>query len=74
MREIRTRLRRWGNSFGVVVPQNVVESENIREGDDVRIFFNKRKTNILREMFGTFKFKRPVEDLLREADQELWGE
>lgn len=57
MIELKTKLRRWGNSFGVVVPISAVEKEKVKEGEEVVILLNKEKNNVLREMFGTMKFK-----------------
>lgn len=75
MIEIKTKLRKWGNSFGVVVPQNKINQEHIREGEEVKVLLIKEpKKNILRETFGTFKFKKPVEQMMREIDEELYNE
>ena len=74
MIEIKSKLRRWGNSFGIVVPQRIVEKEKAKEGDEITILFIKEKENILKEMFGTFKFKKSVEELMKEVDKELYNE
>ena len=74
MIEIKTKLRRWGNSFGVVVPLNKINQENIKEGEEVVILINKKKSNVLKETFGTFKFKKPVEQMMREIDEELYDD
>ena len=55
MIEVKTRLRKWGNSFGIVVPIGAVEKEKVKEGEEVTILLNKEKNNVLREMFGTLK-------------------
>ena len=74
MIEIKTKLRRWGNSFGVVVPLNKINQENIKEGEEIVILINKKKSNVLKETFGTFKFKKPVEQMMREIDEELYDD
>ena len=74
MIEIKTKLRKWGNSFGVVVPQKVVERVKAREGEEITIFLNRTKGNVLREMFGSHKFKKPVEKLMKEMDEELYDD
>ena len=43
MIELKTKLRRWGNSFGIVVPQKAVEQEKVKEGEEVVILLNKEK-------------------------------
>jgi len=74
MIEIRTKLRKWGNSFGIVVPQRAVEAEEAKEGEEVIILLSKEKNNVLREMFGTMKFKKPTKQLMNEIDKELYNE
>jgi len=74
MIEIKTKLRRWGNSLGVVVPQQVIEKENSQEGDEVILLFKKNDDNLLKNIFGTFKFKKPVDEIMKEVDKELYND
>jgi len=72
MIELKTKLKRWGNSFGVVVPISYVEEEGAKEGDEVVILMKKNeKRNILRETFGIHKFKKSTKQLMKEMDKEL---
>lgn len=73
MIEIRAKLRRWGNSFGIIVPQNIVEQTKSKEGEEVTIFFKKERPN-LRRLFGAHKFSKPVKKLMKEMDKELYNE
>jgi len=52
---IRTVVRKWGNSLGVVIPREEASKEGIRENDEVEIVI--RKAVDIRELFGKFKFK-----------------
>lgn len=75
MIEIKSKLRRWGNSFGVVVPQRFIEGEKVKEGDEILIFMKKEEeSNPLKETFGTFKFKKSTDKIMKEIDEELWKE
>ena len=65
MIEIKSKLRKWGNSFGIVVPQKVIEKENAKEGDEITILLKKEHPN-LRKLFGAHKFKKPVEVNFKE--------
>ena len=71
MIEIKSKIRKWGNSFGIVVPQQVIGNEKIKEGDEVSVFINKDEDNILEDMFGSFNFSKSTNDLLKEVDEEL---
>ncbi len=72
MIEIKTKLRRWGNSLGAVVPQKDAERSRIAEGDDVIIMLKKEKEgNILRETFGALKLKKPTREIMEGIDRDL---
>ena len=73
MQELDVKLRKWGRSFGVVIPKETVNGEKFKEGDDMKIIIT-RKTNVLRETFGTLKFKRSTDEILKEVDKEGWDE
>lgn len=34
----------------------------------------KEKENLLKETFGTFKFSRSTDEILKESDEECWDE
>ena len=78
MIEIKSKLRRWGNSFGIIVPQKAVEEENFNEGDEVTVLLRKEKPD-LRKLFGalknwkidTQKFKDEIRK--EEAEDELFS-
>lgn len=74
MIEIKTKLRKWGNSLGVVVPRNIIEKEKTKVGDDVTILFKKNDNNLLRDVFGTHRFSKNTDELLKEVDEELYND
>ena len=73
MIEINTKLKRWGRSFGVIIPMEKVKKENFSENEELRILIAKKK-NPLKETFGIVKFKRPIKEILEEGDRESWDE
>jgi len=73
MIEISTKIRKWGNSFGIVIPYGKVEKENIKEGTEVKVLINKNE-NVLKETFGTFKFKKSTQKMMDEIDKELYND
>ncbi len=70
MQEALVTTKKWGNSLGLVLPADVVKAEHLKPGEEVRITV-ERKHNVLKEMFGAVKFKRPIEKILREVDKEM---
>ncbi len=80
MIELKTKLRKWGNSFGVVVPTKEIKEENIKEGEEITVLLVKR-SNALRETFGTLKGLKidaqKMKDEIRKEEFEIeerkWG-
>lgn len=73
MIEVESQAREWGNSIGIVIPKEIAANEKIKPGDKVKIILLK-KTNALKETFGTVQLKRTTEDILKEVDEEAWNE
>ena len=73
MIEIQTKIKKWGNSFGLVVPTKLIEKENLNEGNEVTVLVIK-KTADLKKLFGAYKFKKSVEEIMKEIDTGLYNE
>ncbi len=73
MLEVEAKVRKWGRSFGVVIPKDKVKEEGIKENETIKLLIAK-KTNVLKETFGTFKFKKSTQEMLDEIDRESWDE
>ena len=71
--EFEGQLKRWGRSFGIVVPMEKIKLAKLRENEKVCIEM-QREINILKETFGTIKLKKSVKDILQEGDKESWDE
>ena len=66
---VRTTLRRWGNSYSVVIPKDTALKEGIKENDEVEVTI--RKAVDIRSLFGKYRFDdvQRLKDELREG----WG-
>jgi antitoxin component of MazEF toxin-antitoxin module len=53
--QAKSKLKKWGNSYGVVVPREIVEKEGLREGEIVEI--SVRKAAEIERLFGRYPFK-----------------
>jgi antitoxin component of MazEF toxin-antitoxin module len=71
MIEVKTKLRRWGNSFGIVVPLNVASGGGINEGDEVVVLMKKEKNEGISELFGKIKFSRSTRQILKEVRKDF---
>ena len=71
--EVEAKVRKWGRSFGVVIPIEKIKAEGIKENETIKLLITKR-TNVLKETFGTLKLKRTTQEILDESDREDWDE
>ena len=73
MIETESQIRVWGRSLGVVIPKDAIIEGNIKSGDVVKLLIKKESTP-LKETFGTLKFKKSTDEILKESDKECWDE
>ncbi|MBT4375876.1 AbrB/MazE/SpoVT family DNA-binding domain-containing protein [archaeon] len=75
MIQINGKLRKWGNSFGIIIPSGVLSQEGIKEGEVVKVMIQKdEKKNVLREMFGSYKTGKSTSKIMKEIDKELYND
>lgn len=73
MIETEATIRRWGRSFGIVIPIEKMREANMKENENITIRITKRK-NPLTKAFGTLTFKKSTAQMLKESDEECWDE
>ncbi len=67
---IETTVRRWGNSFGVVLPRDVLKDKQLKENDVVLLEIVKRAD--FRDVFGKMKRKSSGQRF-KDAARAGWG-
>jgi len=74
METINTKVRKWGNSFGIVLPKSVVNKQKIKEGIQVEIHIRTKDKSKVKDIFGILKGKiGDTEKLMQEVNKELWN-
>ena len=75
MIETEVKIKRWGRSFGVIIPMEMIKESNLNENEIVNIVVQKKKNPFL-ENFGILKgkMKKTTKELLDESDKEGWDE
>ena len=61
-------VKKWGSSMAVIIPQEIVKKQHIKEGDDIAL--NVFKKGDLRDVFGKLKTKmsgQEFKDLARKG-------
>lgn len=69
---IAVKTKSWGNSIGVVIPNEIVKNLKINPDEEIMIEVLKRD-NSLKEIFGSLKFKRSSGEILKEVRKEMGG-
>jgi len=65
---IELTIRRWGNSFGAVIPIEIIEKENLKANSKVKVELVKEAN--LKPVFGTLKRKmsgQEFKDMVRKG-------
>ncbi len=68
--EVKTR--QWGHSVGIVIPSETVEQLKIKPDEALVVEIHK-KGNVLKELWGAFKFKSDPHKIIKEVRRELEG-
>ena len=73
MTVIETKVKRWGNSFGVVIPIEIIEEEKIKENDSLKLIVLKDSKNAFKETFGMGKgkIKKSAQQIKDELRRDL---
>ncbi len=73
METINTKVKKWGNSFGIILPADIVKHNNIKEGANIEIRINAKNKTLARDIFGILKGRlaRDTNDLLKEVDRDF---
>ena len=76
MTVIETRLKKWGNSFGVVIPSEVVQKEHMKEDENIKFILIKDSKKALKETFGMLKgkLKKSGQQIKDELRKELYND
>ena len=81
MEQIKTRIKKWGNSFGVVIPKDIINQEGLKEDNEVFVTVHPKKyTTVgdIMELAKKFKIKRKskksTQEIMDEIDREFWPE
>ena len=65
--EIESKIRKWGNSYGVMLPKNFLESEHLQEEDIVKVNISKKAE--IKKLRGLWNFKRPIKEIMKDIKE-----
>jgi len=63
---MKARVRKWGNSLGIVIPKEIAEAKGISQGDEV--FAEIRRLSSVKDILGSLSgWKRPTQQIKDEC-------
>ncbi len=71
MTEMEGKVKKWGNSFGLLIPNEIVKRERLRDGQKVN-FIILKKYDVLKKTFGTLKLKKSSQKIKDDLRRELY--
>jgi len=69
--KVKVKVRRIGNSLGIIIPSDEASANGLSEGDSVEIEVSRRAS--VKELFGTAKFNRSAQEV-KDESREGWGD
>ena len=70
MAKAKTKIRKWGDSIGVVIPSDLAKDMGFRVGDEVEI--ELRKSKDIMDLFGKAKFGGIDTQKLKDQTRAGW--
>ena len=72
MTEVHARIKKWGNSLGIILPKDIVTSDNLKENQEITFWI--MKPVFVRDIFGIAKSKakKSTAEILKEIRKEVW--
>ncbi len=69
---LRAEIKKWGHSFGVLLPKAITRKLNLKEHETVELKIKKGEGDLM-DLFGTLKFSEPTRKIIKEI-KEGWKE
>lgn len=74
MAVIETKVKRWGNSLGIIIPSEAVANKKIKENQNISIIILEDSRKAFRETFGIGKgkIKKTAQEIKDELRRDLY--
>ncbi|MBS3075715.1 AbrB/MazE/SpoVT family DNA-binding domain-containing protein [Candidatus Pacearchaeota archaeon] len=73
MEKINAIVKKWGNSFGIILPKEIIKTQELKEGSNIELIIHSKNKTKVKDIFGILKgkIKRDTADLLKEVDRDF---
>ncbi len=74
MIEYEARIKKWGNSFGMVIPKEIMENAHLKINENVKVLIVRENMNF-EKLFGKYKnrAKKSTQKIKDQMRKELYG-
>jgi len=74
MSVIETKVKRWGNSLGIIIPSETVESKKLKENQNISVIILEDSKKVFEETFGSLKgkLKKSAQEIKDELRRDLY--
>lgn len=71
---VRAKVKRWGNSLGIIIPSETIADKKIKENQNIDVIILEDSRKVLEESFGSLKhkLKRSAQEIKDELRRELY--
>lgn len=68
--QAKTKIKEWGNSLGVIIPNEIVIKENLKPHEEIVITITKKET--LEDFFGKGKKLKIDAQKMKDDGRNIW--
>lgn len=68
------KVKKWGNSLGLVLPREIVEEMKLKENQSLDIFLVNKGSISLSKIYGKCLFKKSAQQIKDEIRGELYDD
>lgn len=73
MTVIEAKVKRWGNSLGIIIPSEAAEENNLKENKNIKVIILKDSREAFKKTFGIAKhIKKTGQQFKDDARKELY--
>ena len=74
MSTIQAKVKRWGNSFGIIIPSETIAKRKIKENQNLSVIILEDSRKAFEETFGIGrgKIKKTAQQIKDELRRELY--
>ena len=71
---IEAKVKRWGNSLGIIIPSEAIENRKIKENQNISFIILEDSRKVLEETFGSLKgkLKKSAQEIKNELRRDLY--